>query len=140
MYRRKLIVDKKDTKWAPEHHLSKFEQSVVMTLMPFFFYFFGFIPLDFCSKNYCSSINHHVMAIIWEKVVSIFAGNLYLDRNYLITTVQIRNDFLPYLKIWKHGLSAFFECTHHFLKISWKRAISSMLSFFQRIRFQSLGR
>ena len=47
--------------------------------------------------------------------------------------------FLLYLKIWKHGLSAFFECTHHFLKISWKRAISSMLSFFQRIRFQSLG-
>ena len=104
--------------------------------MSFFFYFFGFLPLDFCPKSYWSSINHHVMAIILEKVVSIFAGNLYLGRNYLITTVQIRNDFLPYLKIWKHGLSAFFECTHHFLKISWKRAISSMLSFFQRIRFQ----
>ena len=28
------------------------------------------------------------MANIWEKAISILAGNLNLDRSYLITTVQ----------------------------------------------------
>ena len=34
-----------------------------------------------------SYVNHHLMANIWEKVISILAGNLNLGRSYLITTV-----------------------------------------------------
>ena len=58
--------------------LSKFEQSVIVKL----------IPLAFCCRNYWSWLNHHLMANIREKVISVLAGNLNLGLSYLITTVH----------------------------------------------------
>ena len=80
------LVNKKDIRWATEHHLSKFEQSVIVNLMPILD-FFGIIPIAFCSRNFWSQINHHLMANIWGKAISILEGNLNLGRSYLITTV-----------------------------------------------------
>ena len=44
----------------------------------------GLLPLAFCSRN-----NHHLMANIWEKAISISTRNLNLGRTYLTTTVSI---------------------------------------------------
>ena len=67
--------------------LSKFEKSVIVNLMPIS-WVFGYIPHSFCSRHYWSYLNHHLMANISEKAISILAGNLNLGCSYLITTVQ----------------------------------------------------
>ena len=41
----------------------------------------------FLSRNYWSSLYHDLMAIIWEKAISILAGNLNSGHSYLITAV-----------------------------------------------------
>ena len=52
-----------------------------------FLTFLSLYHFFFCCRNYWSWSNHHLMANIWEKAISILAGNLNLDRSYLITTV-----------------------------------------------------
>ena len=39
----------------------------------------------FLSRNYWSSLDHDLMASIWEKAISILAGSLNSGRRYLIT-------------------------------------------------------
>ena len=48
--------------------------------------------LGFLPRNYWSSLDHDLIASIWEKAISILAGNLNSGRSYLITAVQ--NKFL----------------------------------------------
>ena len=64
--------------------MSKFEQSVIVNS-----WLKKFIPLAFCSRNYWSQLNNHLMANIWEKAISILAEDLNLGRSYLIITVLI---------------------------------------------------
>ena len=45
--------------------------------------------LGFLSKNYWSSLDHDLMASIWEKAISVLAGNLNSGRSYFITAVVI---------------------------------------------------
>ena len=53
-----------------------------------FLTFFGlYLLLALCSRNYWNLLNHHLMANIWEKSISILVGNLNLGRSHLITTV-----------------------------------------------------
>ena len=67
------------------HHLSKFDRSVFLILKPIF-YFLVFIWLGFfLSRNYWSLVR---LASIWEKAISICAGNLNSGRGYLITAVS----------------------------------------------------
>ena len=48
------------------------------------------IWLGLLSRNYWSSLDHDLMASIWEKVISILAGNLNPVRSYIITAVLMR--------------------------------------------------
>ena len=48
-----------------------------------------FILIGFWSRNYWSSINHPLMANIWEIATLILARNLNAGLSYLITTVQL---------------------------------------------------
>ena len=43
--------------------------------------------LVFLFKNYLSALDHDLMAKIWEKAISILAGNLNSGLSYLITAV-----------------------------------------------------
>ena len=43
--------------------------------------------LGFLSRNYWSLLDYDRMASIWEKAISILAGNLNSGRSYLITAV-----------------------------------------------------
>ena len=45
--------------------------------------------------NYWSSLDHDLVASIWEKAISILAGNLNSGRSYLITAVTYRICSLP---------------------------------------------
>ena len=49
--------------------------------------FLVLIWLGFLSRNFWSLLNHDLMASIWEKAISILAGNLNSSRSYLITAV-----------------------------------------------------
>ena len=44
----------------------------------------------FLSKIYWGSLDHDLMASIWEKAISILAGNLNSSRSYLITAVNVK--------------------------------------------------
>ena len=59
------------------------------------FFFLVFIWLGFLSRIYWSSLDHDLMASIWEKSISILAGNLNPGRNYLITAVLQKKSGLP---------------------------------------------
>ena len=48
---------------------------------------FGIWMIWFLSGIYWSSLHHDLMTSIWEKAISIFAGNLNSSRSYLITAV-----------------------------------------------------
>ena len=71
------------------HCLSKFDRSVFLILKSISYFFLAFIWLGFLSKNYWSSLDHDLMASIWEKAISISAGNLNSGRSYLITAVPV---------------------------------------------------
>ena len=43
--------------------------------------------LSFLSRIFLISLDHDLMASIWEKAISILAGNLNSSRSYLITAV-----------------------------------------------------
>ena len=64
----------------------KFDRSVVVNLNPIL-YFLVFSSLGSLSRSYWSWLNHPLMANIWEKAISILAGNLNSVLSYLITTV-----------------------------------------------------
>ena len=52
----------------------------------------AFIWLGILNRIYWSSLDHDLTASIWEKAISILAGNLNSGRIYIITTVpkQVR--------------------------------------------------
>ena len=54
---------------------SKFDRSVFLMLKPIP-YFVGIYMTCFISRNYWSSLDHDLMASIWEKAISILTGNL----------------------------------------------------------------
>ena len=64
--------------------LERFDRSVFLISKPISF-FLAFIWLGFLSRNYLSSLDHDLMASIWEKAISILAGNLNSGRSYLIS-------------------------------------------------------
>ena len=80
-----LWWNKRDTKWAFEHRLLKFDRALVVNLKQITS-FLTFIPLAFWIRNY-------LLANVWEKNISMLAGNLNTGLSYLITTVY----FVP---IW----------------------------------------
>ena len=47
----------------------------------------------FLSRNYWSSLDHDLMASIWENAISILAGNLNSSPSYLITAVSFPSSF-----------------------------------------------
>ena len=57
----------------------------------------------FLSKNYWSLLDHDLMASIWEKTISIFAGNLISSRSYFIAVV------LSKYIMWKLSERFFFQ-------------------------------
>ena len=69
------------------YHLSKFDWSVFLNLKPIS-YFFGIYTAWFFI--YWSSLDHVLMASIWEKAILILARNLNSGRSYLITAVLPR--------------------------------------------------
>ena len=69
------------------HRLSKFDRSVFLILKPIS-YFGVYMARFFLSRNFWCLLDHDLMTSIWEKAVSILAGNLNLGRSYLITAVQ----------------------------------------------------
>ena len=69
------------------HHLSKFDRSVFVNLKPISHFFGRLYGLGFLSRNYWSWSHPNLMASIWEKVISILAGNLNSGRSYFITAV-----------------------------------------------------
>ena len=71
-----------------EHGLSKFEQSVIVNLMSISWLFCVYTTVWVCSRH-CYLLNHHLMANICEKAISISGGNLNLGRSCLITTVML---------------------------------------------------
>ena len=66
------------------HRLSKFDWSVFLNLKPIS-YSLAFIWLGFLSRNYWSLLDYDLMASIWEKALSILAGNLNSGCSYIIT-------------------------------------------------------
>ena len=75
-----------------------------------FLTFLGLYTLAFCTRNYWRWLNHNWMANIWERAISILAGNLNLGRSYLITTVPMVSSGYPTLaqKRGKNTKYAFF--------------------------------
>ena len=69
--------------------LSKFEQSAIVNLMPiswlFWIYTTCFLLLKLLELV---KSPFDAQAYIWEKAISILAGNLNLGRSYLITSVH----------------------------------------------------
>ena len=71
-----------------QYSLSKFDRSVFLILKPISFLLVFCVHLAwFLSRNYWSSLDHDLMASIWEKAISILAENLNSGRSYLITAV-----------------------------------------------------
>ena len=54
--------------------------------------------LGFLSRNYWSLLDHDLMASIWEKAISILAGNLNSGHSYLITAVRTMH-FIFHLQV-----------------------------------------
>ena len=63
---------------------------------------FGIWMIWFLSGIYWSSLHHDLMTSIWEKAISIFAGNLNSSRSYLITAVL--GHFLSFFCSSTHGM------------------------------------
>ena len=55
--------------------------------------FFGFIPLAFCSRNYCSKLNHDMMANIWEKSHFNFGGKFEFGLKLSYHNCTIKNQY-----------------------------------------------
>ena len=72
----------------------KFEQSVIANLMPISGLILGLYHWLFALETIGVKLNHHMMANIWEKAISILAGNLNLGSSCLITTVLT-------IEVWK---------------------------------------
>ena len=67
----------------------------------------------FLTRNYWSSLDYDLMASIWEKTISILAGNLISGRSYLITAVT--SDF----SVWRSLRGRLIKVIRvHFLSIS----------------------
>ena len=76
------------------HRLSKLDWSVFLSLKPILI-LLALIWLGFfLSRIYWSSLDHDLMASIWEKDISILAGNLNLGRSYFITAVKANQFYL----------------------------------------------
>ena len=56
----------------------------------------------FLSRIYWSLLDHDLMASIWEKAISILAGNLNSGCSNLITAVFLRLYTYPFL-LWRHS-------------------------------------
>ena len=68
------------------HCLSKSDWSIFLILKPIS----SFLVLAwFLCRNYWSSLDHDLMASIWEKAISILAGNLNSGGSYVITAVDV---------------------------------------------------
>ena len=67
---------RKDPKWASEHGLSKFDQSISYEFKADFLVFWCLYHLLFDLETSGGILNHHLMANIWEKAISILSGNL----------------------------------------------------------------
>ena len=68
--------------------LSIFDMSLSLNLKPLFI-FMVFIWLDFFYlETIGSELYHDLMTSIWEKAISILAGNLKSGHSYLITAVS----------------------------------------------------
>ena len=83
------------------------EWSVFLNSKPisnFLGHLYGFLWF-FLSTIYWSSLYHDLMARLWEKVISILAGNLNSSRCYLITTVQ---KFFKHYFLNKMQLASFY--------------------------------
>ena len=65
-------------------------------LKPISYLFLAFTWVGFLSRNYCSLLDHDLMASIWKKAISILVGNLNSGRSYFLAAVLInlpeRND------------------------------------------------
>ena len=72
------------------HRLSKFGWSVLLNLKPISYFFGIYMACFFLSRIYWSSLDHSLIASIWEKAISILAVNLNSGRSYLITAVGKR--------------------------------------------------
>ena len=71
------------------HRFSKFDWLVFLNLKPIFYLFGIYMACFFLSIIYWNSLDHALMSSIWEKVISILAGNLNSGRSYLFTAVVI---------------------------------------------------
>ena len=87
-----------------------------------FLFYWHLYGLDFLSRIYWSLLDHDLMASIWEKAISILAGNLNSRRSYLITAVSII--FLAF--IWLGFLSRIYWSflDHELMTSIWEKAIS----------------
>ena len=66
--------------------MSKFDRSVLYSCIFVSLSFWCLYGLVFfLSRNYWSSLDHDLMASIWEKAISILTGSLNSGRRYLIT-------------------------------------------------------
>ena len=95
-----------------------------------FLFFWHLYSLGFLSRIYWSSLDHDLMASIWEKwekAISILAGNLNSGRSYLITAV------LALLFNWS---SAYYGV---FLKIRIKLKMYSYINAPTISRYYALG-
>ena len=72
-----------------QYRLSKFDRSVFLILKPIY-YFFGLV---FYLETIGSSLDHDLMASIWEKAISILAGNLNSGHSYIITAVKLTDKY-----------------------------------------------
>ena len=64
--------------------------------------------LRFLSRNYCNLLDHDLMASIWEKDISILAGNLNPGRSYFITAVlNLYFNFCLTIQCWFNFVIAF---------------------------------
>ena len=75
----------------------------------------------FLSRNYWSLLDNDLMTNIWEKAISILAGNLNSGRSYLITAVPG-----PALKIGAN-LRQRFDSLHY--KFHEKKSFSNISGF-----------
>ena len=76
------------------HCLSKFDWFVFLNAKPIS-YFLGIYMACFAlSRIYWCFLDHDLMASIWEKAISILAGNLNSGRSYLITTAASKVNLL----------------------------------------------
>ena len=84
-----------------EYRLSKFYRSVFLILKPISYFFAALLyGLVFYLETIESSLDHNLLATIWEKAILILVGNLNSGHSYLITAV-----LTLFFRLWLWGHS-----------------------------------